>query len=74
MRDQLTTFVNSDSPVLLFVFGKIPCPVCLFRTVRLLDSPVYGRIKIFSKVMDCFFKFENNQTFLKLLKIRFGYY
>ena len=28
-----------DSPVCLFIFGKIPCPVRLFHTVRLLDSP-----------------------------------
>ena len=27
------------SPVRLFIFGKIPCPVRLFHTVRLLDSP-----------------------------------
>ena len=30
-----------DSPVRLFIFGKIPCPVRLFHTVRLLDSPEY---------------------------------
>ena len=28
-----------DSPVCLFIFGKIPCPVRLFHTVQLLDSP-----------------------------------
>ena len=27
-----------DSPVRLFIFGKILFPVCLFHTVRLLDS------------------------------------
>ena len=26
----------------LFIFGKIPCPVRLFHTVRLLDSPEYS--------------------------------
>ena len=30
-----------NSPVRLFIFGKIPCPVRLFHTVRLLDSPEY---------------------------------
>ena len=28
-----------ESPVFLFIFGKIPCPVRLFYTVRLLDPP-----------------------------------
>ena len=28
-----------DSPVRLFIFGKIPYPVRLFHTVRLLDTP-----------------------------------
>ena len=30
-----------DSPVRLFIFGKIPGPVRLFHTVQLFDSPEY---------------------------------
>ena len=32
-------------PCAFIVFEKIPCPVLLFHTVRLLDTPEYGTIQ-----------------------------